>query len=132
MPVLVPGLEASGVPGAKDFIAGVGHQHHLALEDVDELVFPAVPMALARPGAGRQPEQVDAELGQARRVAEAFALAGDAWLIVGRWIEGSDHGLDDRRVDALAHVCSPDRRSLGSKNGTGWRLSGIWNCAYPL
>jgi len=42
-----------------------------AFEHVDELVFVAVPVTLARPAAGRQGHQIDAEILKASRLAQA-------------------------------------------------------------
>src|SRR5690606_26122271 len=72
-------LEAGAVAGAQQGFALVLDQHHLAVQHPDELVFRAMPVALAGPGPGGQAQQIDAELIQADRVAQppaATRLAG--------------------------------------------------------
>src|SRR6267154_586966 len=76
MAVAVSGGKPCCVAGAQCFLTLVGHEHHLAGEDIDEFVFVAVPMTLARPGTRRQATQVDAELGQPGGIAELGALTG--------------------------------------------------------
>src|SRR6218665_128223 len=56
---------------------------------MDELVFPPVPVALAGPDAGLQGQQVDAELGQARGIAQLQAMAVAAGNVEGRGIAGA-------------------------------------------
>ena len=50
------------IAGAQHRLAAVLDQRQLAFEHVDELVLVGVPMALARPIAGRQAHEVDAEI----------------------------------------------------------------------
>jgi hypothetical protein len=64
-------------------LAVVLDQHHLALDDPDELVLGRVPVALAGPLAGRQAQQVDPELVEADRVAQLPAAAVLAGRVVG-------------------------------------------------
>jgi hypothetical protein len=52
-------------------LAAVFDQRHFAFEHMDELVLIAVPVALAGPAAGRQGHQVDAEIAQPARLAQA-------------------------------------------------------------
>src|SRR5690606_36534619 len=80
------GLETNAVPRAKDFLAGVRHEHDLAFEDVDEFVLMRVPMPLTGPGPRSQTHQVHPELRKARRVPEAITQARCAGLIVWRRI----------------------------------------------
>jgi hypothetical protein len=107
MAVAVVGRKSGGVAGAEDFLAAIGHQHDLAREDIDELVAGGVPVALARPRARRQAQQVDAELGQPGRVAEPGAGARPARLVEGRRIERADGRCQGGDVDALCHGCGP-------------------------
>src|SRR5579863_3530930 len=51
MPVAAVGLEGGGVAGLEHGLAVVLDQHHLACEDVDELVFVLMPMAQGGSGA---------------------------------------------------------------------------------
>ena len=97
MAVGVAGLEADRVAGPEDFRPGVGDERDLAGQHIDELVRPGVPVTLARPGAGRQAEEVDAELGEAGGVAELLPLARQAGLVEGRRIHRPDDGRRDRR-----------------------------------
>src|SRR5277367_1286053 len=87
----VTGRETGAVAGVEDLVTAVGDQHDLAGEDINELVPGGVPMTLARPGARRQMEQVDAELRQSSRVAEFGALARATGRIERRRVERSDH-----------------------------------------
>ena len=81
MPVPVAGLEAGAIARLQDFFAGIGDQHHFAGQHIDEFVLLEVPMALAGPRARRQPQQIDAELGEAGGVAQLAALARPAGLV---------------------------------------------------
>src|ERR1700722_6964751 len=58
---------------AQHRLAAVFDERQLAFEHVDELVLVAVPMALARPAAGRQGHQIDAEIAKSARHAQAPA-----------------------------------------------------------
>src|SRR5688572_22888626 len=80
VPVAVVGREPGAVAGPQHLLAGVGDEHDLAREDINELVLASVPVALARPRAGRQAQQIDPELRQPGRVAEPGALARPARL----------------------------------------------------
>src|ERR1700726_3922515 len=54
MSVLETRLESATFAASEDFFTGVGHEHHLAFEDIDKLIFRGMPVALTRPTAGRQ------------------------------------------------------------------------------
>ncbi len=54
MAVRIAGLEPGALAGAQQFGAIIGDERHFAGEDIDEFVLALVPVALARPGAGRQ------------------------------------------------------------------------------
>src|SRR3984957_18557371 len=56
MSVLDPRLEARAITGSKRLLPGVGHEHHLAFEDVDKFIFGTMPMPLTGPGAGGKPQ----------------------------------------------------------------------------
>src|ERR1044071_6177324 len=101
--VAVIGRKAGGVAGPQYLFARVRNEHDLARQHIDELVLPGVPMALARRGAGRQPQEVDAELGQPGGVAELGALAGAAGLVEGRRGQRADNRGQRGDVDALWH-----------------------------
>src|SRR5205823_3305283 len=103
MAVLVVGREAGGVAGAQYLFALVSDEDDLARQHIDEFVFAGVPMPLARPGAGREAQEVDAELGQPGRVAQLCALAGAAGLVEGRRIQRADYRGQRGNIDALRH-----------------------------
>ena len=112
MAVFLARLEAGAIARLQDFFAGVGHQHHFAFQHIDEFVLLEVPVALAGPGARRQPQQIDAELGQPGGIAQAAALAGPAGLIIGRRIEGAGARGQILGIDAFGHGRFP-------QNGNG-------------
>ena len=80
------GAKADAVPGAQDLLTRITHQHDLAFEDVHELVLGAVPVTLARPAAGRQGHQIDAEVTQAARIAQAPPRTRGTGCIERWWI----------------------------------------------
>ena len=59
------GFEAGAIADVEQDFAGIGNEHDRAPNDVDELVFMGVPMALTGPGARAQLQQIDAELAKA-------------------------------------------------------------------
>jgi hypothetical protein len=65
MAVALTGLEAGAIAGVEDSFASIGDEHDRAPDDIDELVFVSVPMALTGPGARTQLQQIDAELSEA-------------------------------------------------------------------
>src|SRR5262249_17603349 len=103
--------KAGTVAGAQDLLTRVVDQDHLSLEDPDELVLALVEVALARPGAGRQPRQVDAELGQPSGDAELPVLARAARFVERGRIFAAAHERRGRDVD-LGH-----RRQIALSNG---------------
>ena len=72
-PLPEPARKPGDHAGRQHCLALVGHQSRLAFEYVDELVLPFVPVALRRPGAGRQLEHIDAELREAEDIAQRAA-----------------------------------------------------------
>ncbi len=62
--------ERRALTGAQQHLALVVDEDELALEHIDELVLVRMPMALARPSAGRQAHEIDAEVDEAAGVAE--------------------------------------------------------------
>jgi hypothetical protein len=84
MAIRDPCRETCTVTSSEDLFTSVGNQNDLALDDPDELVLVSVPVALARPGVRRKMQQIDAELGQAGRIAESAARAGASRFVVGR------------------------------------------------
>src|SRR5450631_4395620 len=54
MPITFSGLESGAVAGPQQRLARVVDQHDFALQHVGKLVFMRMPMALARPGPGRE------------------------------------------------------------------------------
>ena len=73
--------EPDPVAGPEDLRALVGDERHLALDHPDQLVASGMPVALARPGAGRQRAEIDAELRQPRRVADLDPASRPARLV---------------------------------------------------
>ena len=94
MSVLIARLEAGAVARFQDFFAGIGDQHHFAFQHIDEFVLADMPVALAGPDAWLQPQQIDAELGQARGIAQPAAFPRPARLVIGRRIKGADCEAD--------------------------------------
>ena len=60
MAVRPAGRESRRHAGGQQLLAAVRDEHDLALDDVDELVLPAVPVPLRGGEAGRQPHEIDA------------------------------------------------------------------------
>ena len=78
MAVAPAGRKARDHAGPHRLLAGVCQQDELAVDDEDELVLVAVPVALRRPAAGRQMHEVDAELGEPEGIAQrAFGARRD-------------------------------------------------------
>src|SRR4051812_1405529 len=125
MAVAVVRRKTGGVAGAQYLFAHVGDQHDLARQHIDEFVLAGVPMPLARPGAGRQTQQIDAELGQPGGVAELGTLAGAAGLIEGRRVQRADHRGERGNIDALWHGSTPVRGDADypTSGGCAARLS---------
>src|SRR6516162_11959511 len=65
MAIALAGLETGAIAGVEHGFASIGDEHDRAPDNIDELVFVGVPMALTGPGTRAQLQQVDAELGQA-------------------------------------------------------------------
>ena len=57
------------IAGAQNALPAVLDEDQLAFEHVSELVLVAVPVALARPTAGRQGHEIDAEISKASGIA---------------------------------------------------------------
>lgn len=94
--------EGGAVAGLEQRLAAVLDQRQFALQHIDELVLMAVPVALARPAAGRQRHQVDAEILQPAGIAEAAAGAPGARLVEGGRVTGAFADGDGLHVD-LGH-----------------------------
>ena len=54
MTIAFTGLKAGAIADVEQDFAGIGNEHDRAPNDVDELVFMGVPMALTGPGARTQ------------------------------------------------------------------------------
>jgi hypothetical protein len=106
MAVRLAGREGGAVASLQELLARVGDQHALALQHIDELVLHAVPVPLARPLAGRQAQEVDAELGQPGRIAQLPAPAVLAAFVEGRGVAGAEAGRGVFDVD-LGHLRFP-------------------------
>jgi hypothetical protein len=85
--------------------AGSHFQHHFSLEDEHELIFMCVPMSLARPSTGGQPQQIYAEIRQIRGVAESVTLALRAGCVERR-------GVLDAAGEARTQKSPPEREGL--------------------
>src|SRR5579864_3073232 len=109
MTVRIAGLEARAIARVQELGAGIGHKRHLAFQHIDEFVRAPVPMALARPRTGRQRQEIDAELRQARGIAQLLALARATRRVERRRVERAGHRSERRDVDAflLGHWRSP-------------------------
>jgi len=58
-------FKASAIAGAKDFFAGIGDQHHLALDDEYKLILCSMPMPLTGPSSSRQAHQIHSKVTKA-------------------------------------------------------------------
>src|SRR6185437_10729491 len=67
--------------GPQDVFANIIDQRHLTLQHPHEFVFGGMPVALARPCAGSQFQEIDAEVGEASRIAEPASSAVPAGLV---------------------------------------------------
>ena len=79
MAIALTGLEAGAIAGVEHGFASIGDEHDRAPDDIDELIFVSVPMALTGLGARAQLQQIDAELDKARGQPEStpgLVLAG--------------------------------------------------------
>ena len=110
MTVPAVGLEARGVAGLEHGLAVVLDQHDLAFEHIDELVFLFVPVPQRRGRAGLERRQVDAELVEADRIAEALALAADDHAVERRRIAGA--GIDRQFGDIDLGHCAHTRSMI--------------------
>ena len=59
----------------EDLLAGVRHERQFAGQYIDEFVFLLVPVALTRPGAGRQKSKIDTEVGESTGIAQRLLHA---------------------------------------------------------
>src|SRR6202011_3812740 len=74
------GFETGAHPGTQRRLAGIGHEHGLALDNVNEFVLAHMSMAQRRHAAGRQPRQVHPETGQSEHIAEHPPFSScDTW-----------------------------------------------------
>lgn len=89
MPVRHACLEARAISGLQNLLAGIGDEHDLTFDYPNELVLSAMPVTLARPRARRKAQQIDAELGQAGRIAECLPQPVPARTIIGRRVLAS-------------------------------------------
>ena len=61
MAIALTGLETGAIAGVEHGFTSIGDEHDGAPNDIDELVFVSVPMALTGPGARGQLQQIDAQ-----------------------------------------------------------------------
>jgi hypothetical protein len=112
MAVLNSGFEAGAVAGTKKLLPRVRDQHELALEHVHELIFRGMPMPLARPGAGLQPQQIDSEVGQTGGVPDSLAPASGARKVEWRRISTAGNRGYVSKIDSFWHAFIPLPRQL--------------------
>src|SRR4051794_9457905 len=93
------GFESRGLTGLEQNLPHILDEHHLAFEDVDELVLAFVPVSLRGLITWLEPRQIDAELIKADHVAEPLALAAGNRLAVGLRVAGRNLNLDVRNID---------------------------------
>ena len=92
MPVRLTRLEASTIARLEHFLPRIGHQHHFAFDDVDELVVVAVPVPLAGPRTGRKSAQVHSKARESSSGAKAPAFATAARHVKRLGIHGAETG----------------------------------------
>jgi hypothetical protein len=61
----------SAIPWVQYSLAAIFDEHQLAFEQIYELVFVAVPVALTGPASSRQGHQIHTEIAKATRIAQA-------------------------------------------------------------
>jgi hypothetical protein len=101
MSVRLARLEAGACACLEKLFSCIGHQHHFAFEDVDELVVVAVPVPLTGPRAGRKAAQVHPKAGESSGSAEAPALAVLTGHVVRRGVPGAEAGRRLLDIDLL-------------------------------
>jgi membrane dipeptidase len=79
-------LEGRTVAWPQELFAGVGYEGQLAFHNPNELVIMAMPVALAGPTAWWNHSQIDAEVRETVRVAQALAFLVLAGLVERCWI----------------------------------------------
>lgn len=89
MPVGVARREPSAVTSHQDLFAAVRDENDLAFEHHQKFIFMTVPVALAGPGARREPEQIDPELSEPSGFAQSPPAPGLARGVERRRISGS-------------------------------------------
>src|SRR5579862_8100838 len=82
VPVGIAGLESGAIARTQRLLAAVADEAKLAFNHPNELILVAVPVALARPAAGRDHGQVDAEEREALRSAQTLTGLATARLVV--------------------------------------------------
>jgi hypothetical protein len=86
-------------------LAGIVDQHNFARHNENEFIFLDMPMALRRPHAGLQRQQIDAELRQPTGIAKRFADAVQTRLVERRGITATADIRNGSNVD-LGHEAS--------------------------
>ena len=91
------GFPCRSIAGLEHGLALVLTKHDFALQDIDELVFLLVPMALRGCRTRRERTDIDAKMREADGTAKPFARAAFDHLVEGRRITGSN--VDRNLVD---------------------------------
>ena len=103
MPVVNSGLDTGAIAGAQRFLTVVRHQRDFTFQDVDELVLRRVPMPLTRPGTGGQCHQIDSEIGQGCRIAEAATQTARTRCVERGGIARAQNSFGRVQVDFFRH-----------------------------
>ena len=85
----IAGEKSGAISGPQNLLANVCYQHDLSLQDIDELLRPAMPVPLAGPGAWVQFEKVDANLLEPCGHREPASKLVLTWRVEGFWIPGA-------------------------------------------
>src|SRR5262245_55132067 len=131
MPIGLACGKACSHPRRKGLLPGVGDEHHLPLQDIDELVLVCVPVPLRGPCSRRESHEIHAELGELKCVPQRALLATGQLIAKRSWIDaaqarrqahGIEPGLDPRRLlhQSLLVDLKPARHGRGLPARHAW------------
>jgi hypothetical protein len=142
----VAASEGGAISGPQHLLAAVGDQRQLALEHPHQFVLMAVPVTLARPGAGLDDGQIHAELSQARIAREPLRGLVEARPVEGRRIvalglngyrgekdlfchtpQSLRHRSVRRREPAAVQRVLAARRAIVNTAKTGYEYHPVWS-----